>query len=321
MRVLFFLLFTASIFGQQLRFTGSEISVGTGMIFSGNFVEAQAGDTLYFGQLVYYDIDDGKFYLASVDSSNHFETILAVVAEDTTYPDIVSRFLIKGFIKDTSGDWTAGSILYTESSDEGYGDAVLIDEDKVYSTAGYALDTTTIFVDPNKEGYYWDDLRFPASVLRLPGSSPPTATDYVGSQVLAFPTNADATIHFLVQMPHSWIEGTDITPHIHYALSADGTDPDSVRWVFTYSWADIDEAIEEPTSANVTDIVTSLVDSTHYLLDLGTLDGDGKTISSILLCSLTRDISEDDYGGSIYLLEIDIHYLTDGKGSRQELVK
>jgi len=41
----------------------------------------------------------------------------------------------------------------------------------------------------------------------------------------------------------------------------------------------------------------------------------------MIICSLARDVSEDDYGGSAYLLEIDFHYLTDGKGSRQEYVK
>ena len=57
------------------------------------------------------------------------------------------------------------------------------------------------------------------------------------------------------------------------------------------------------------------------LTSIGRITATGKTLSSVILCSITRDVSEDDYGGSVYLLYVDVHYLTDGKGSRQVLVK
>lgn len=306
-------------FGQQLRFTGTAINIGNGKTFSGEFIQGTAGDTLVFGELCYLK-SDNKFYKANPSTAGHFTSLLGIVAEDTLNTDNVGRFLVKGFIKDTSYSYTAGDMLFADTAR--YTDSYFISGAEINANIGFVVDSVTIFIDTDWEGYYWDDLRFPVSTLRLPASNPPTATNYLGSQVLAFPTNADASIYFIVQMPHSWITGTDIDPHIHYTLSTNGTNPDSVRWVFTYSWVGINGQFPTQTTVNKTDIVTSKVDSTHYLLDLGSIDASGITgVSSMIICSLTRDVSEDDYGGSIYLLEIDIHYLSDAKGSRQEYIK
>lgn len=162
-----------------------------------------------------------------------------------------------------------------------------------------------------------DDLRFPVSAIRLPASNPPTATLYLGGEVLAFPTNADAVVYFDVQIPHhacnmrvdSLMYSDSVGVHIHVLYSADGTDPDSVRWVLTYSWANINDEFPAPTTVNTTVTVTDRVDSTHYLEGITYIPSSDKKYSSMILMSLTRDVSEDDYGGSVYLIEADIHYL------------
>ena len=158
------------------------------------------------------------------------------------------------------------------------------------------------------DSFYTEDLRTTASSIRLPTGNPPTSTAYQGGEVLAFPTNADAKIYFEFQMPHARQDDSDINIHLHYALSEDGASPDSVKWVLTYTWANIDGTIAAPTTVNYTMDVDGEIDSTHYLDYMITITGTGKTYSSVLICSLMRDVSEDAYAGSVYLIELDAHY-------------
>lgn len=158
------------------------------------------------------------------------------------------------------------------------------------------------------DSVYTEDLRTPVSSIRLPGSGAPTVTQYVGGSVLEFPTSADASIYFEFQMPHGRDEDSNINIHLHYALSANASAGDSVRWIISYSWSNIDGAIPEPTTVNYTPVLTDKVDSTHYIDYIVTINGTGKTYSSVLLCSLRRDVSEDNYAGSIYLMTLDAHF-------------
>lgn len=68
-----------------------------------------------------------------------------------------------------------------------------------------------------------------------------------------------------------------------------------------------------------------ILDLKHYLTDLGTLTGTGKTMSSMLLCRLFRDatgaLKTDDYGNTTFGLEIDFHIEIDSFGSIAEYTK
>lgn len=177
-------------------------------------------------------------------------------------------------------------------------------------------DTATVLRgEMGEDTTYREDLRFPVGSIRLPASNPPTATAYVGSQVLAFSESADNILYFQAQIPHNAVNSSNamysdsIYFHIHCAYETNGSSPDSVAWVFTYSWSNIDGTISEPTTVNKRITVTTRLDSTQYLEDIAAIPTSGKTASSMLLMSLTRDVSEDDYGADVYLLEVDIHYL------------
>lgn len=319
--LLLFSLFVSVGFSQQLKFTGSQLSLGEGRLFSGEFIQGLMGDTVAFGTACYLLSDKSAFYVADSDSLVHFNSIIGIMVDDSIPAGIDGRLLIKGIIIDSSFNFTPNEKIYIGNSGAIEGDNTFAKEDQINKEIGFAINDTTIFIDTEADENYWDDLRFSVSNTRLPGSGAATPTLYQGTEVLALPTNADATVYFQVQMPHSWVEGTDIDIHCHYALSQNGTNPDSVRFVFTYSWANVNGTIPAPSTLNKTEYVSTNLDSTHYLSDFGDLTGTGKTLSSIILCSITRDVSEDDYGGSVYLFYVDVHYLTDGKGSRQVLVK
>jgi hypothetical protein len=173
----------------------------------------------------------------------------------------------------------------------------------------------------------WDDLR-----VSLDKGSSSASLEYVwggsGPQIWYFRDNEGLeAMSFVVQMPHSWKEGTMIYPHIHWLPKS--SESGNVQWNLDYSWQNYDSAtpLVFPTYTTST-VVTSgpFVANTHRITSLtgGTgLDGTGNKISSILICRIWRNSSNgaDTYRDDAGLLSLDFHYQIDTVGSRAEYVK
>jgi len=220
---------------------------------------------------------------------------------------------------------TKGVILMGAGQDMGIG---YDGTDGIIDTSLVAASDLLIDCGTNKtvelQEVVWDDQQINLNAVRLHPTQTPTWTDYHGSQVLAFSDTTDHTIYFSAQLTHKYKEGEDIEFHIHYAIETDGAGAgaENVAWSFTHAWSDIDAAIPNATTVAVAYDVQNKVDDTHYLGEIaGTITGTSKNISSLLLCSLTRDVSEDSYGADVYLLAADFHVPLDTMGSRQEGVK
>lgn len=171
----------------------------------------------------------------------------------------------------------------------------------------------------------WTDLVVPATVIKTPASQAPTWTSYKGSEILAFADQSvegnEERVFFVVQLLHSYKEGTELRPHVHW-VGEDNT-AGNVVWKMSYSWANIGEAFPTETSIQVTDANSTTTDE-HNLAEFASITGTGKGLSSMLLCSLRRHSSNaaDTYTGKdAYLLEFDIHYQQDTLGSQQEYSK
>ena len=171
----------------------------------------------------------------------------------------------------------------------------------------------------------YDDLRFPATSVKGGGAFPPTETAYRGGLVLAFGTGPNnEAIQFNAQLPHKYKEGTDIVAHIHWVIPVSGVGggAENVKWDFTYSWANIASDFPVESSDTITVDVQNDVLNNHMVDDIVTMNGAGKTISSMIICSLERDVGvANDYADDAYLVEIDFHYQIDTQGSRQITVK
>jgi len=169
----------------------------------------------------------------------------------------------------------------------------------------------------------WDDQQVNISSVRLPPSGAPSWAAYKGGQVLEFSGSADNTIYFTAQLSHKIKVGSDIDFHIHY-VPEDNT-AGNARWVFTYSWANISEAM--PGETTVTKILaTPEVTDKHTYADIADISPSATQggISSILLCSLTRTGShgDDTYNNKVIrLTAADFHLEMDMIGSRTELAK
>lgn len=169
----------------------------------------------------------------------------------------------------------------------------------------------------------WDDLRVSANTVSFLGlgSYPDWETFTYDLQGLAFSSSADEEVHFSVQMPHGWKEGSTIYPHVHWAPSTAASG--GVTWVLEYTWANINGTFGSSSTMTFDDSTDSTALKHHIAVNGTGIDGSGKTLSSMLICRLYRDVSDanDDYGADAFLLEFDIHYELDTVGSRQETSK
>jgi hypothetical protein len=177
----------------------------------------------------------------------------------------------------------------------------------------------------------YDDLRiFPGSFDR-PGISDPTIVAYdvngggVSTYLWQFDVNNIAS--FVVQLPHSYKQGTDITVHIHWTPGPRGVAENGkfVGWKVDYSWANINANFPTMLTADLSDACDG-TNHKHQMTPEATIDGHtvSKNISSVLLCNVKRtDTGADDtWVGTIsgerpMLLEIDFHFQIDTVGSRQ----
>jgi hypothetical protein len=138
------------------------------------------------------------------------------------------------------------------------------------------------------------------------------------------PTNPNE-LYFSAQLPHEWLEGSNLEPHVHWVPNANGAAGERVRWGFEYTWTAPFSSFENTTlmyaTTNAQDI--DLVKDDHLISRFGTLDATGKTLSSMLICRVFRDAEDvgDTFTDFAGFLEFDFHYQKNTLGSRQEFVK
>ena len=284
---------------------------------SGFYENGLAGETLGARKLVYLDTN-GYWRLADADDVNRFP-VVGITLESIPVNNY-GGILTKGYIGDSSWGWaTIGGPIYATSTQGELSQTAPVDgvksqvvgivkeSDLILFDTGLNFRSTELTVNENN----WDDLRFPASSVRLGGAAPATFQAYKSGGVLAFADNQTQYIYVVAQMPHTWAEGTDIEAHLHWTTPVNGAGlgAENVKWDLTYSWSNINAAIPNASTDTVTvDVQTFTADMQQYT-SFGTITGTGKTYSSCLIISLSRDSTvANDYANPAYLIEFDIHY-------------
>ena len=193
-------------------------------------------------------------------------------------------------------------------------------------SADYDWTGSHTFEDISYSDTYWDDLKVPVSSVKVrAAANPPDWDAFSGGnlQLLWFDQAQMEQVFFTVQMPHAWKEGTDLHAHVHWTPNASGLAGQTVQWGLEYSWSNI--GVTFPGTTIITGSTPfpneQLVANRHYLTDLGDISGTGKTLSSMLICRLFRDATNDTLPDDAGLLEFDFHYEIDSPGSRQEYVQ
>lgn len=202
-------------------------------------------------------------------------------------------------------------------SDGAVGDIVPVTTEnttRLYTKLSTGWERTSNLVPADKE--LWDDFRFPAQAINPPGiaSDPTWDTTNIG---WSFANGATKVIQMVAQMPHGWVEGSRIHPHIHWEPSTAATG--NVLWRLQYRWRDEGDTAEALTTLDI------LAPANGTALTLQRdffpyVSGAGKEKSSILELQLSRigGDTTDTFSGAAILKEFDIHYQLDSLGSSVE---
>lgn len=181
----------------------------------------------------------------------------------------------------------------------------------------------------------WEDLRIDGLLMK-DGSVPPSFAKWLdngsgssGVYINWFAAGSINEVHFSVQMPHNWKEGSSIYPHVHWVPKTNSDeDPASqkVRWGLEYTAiTNIGVTFGNTNIIYAKDHSPSeaLVANRHYITSFDAISMTGKTISTVFACRLFRDAthSEDTYEDEAGFLYFDIHYEVDSLGSNSELAK
>ena len=121
-----------------------------------------------------------------------------------------------------------------------------------------------------------------------------------------------------MQLPHGYLAGSDLKPHIHWSPSDDNTG--DVVWGVEYTFINASAVFPDTTSLEATDTCDGGLK--HQIVNLGTIPGIGSSndTSSMLLARVYRkgDDANDTYSGAAALLEFDIHYQSNRAGTVAE---
>lgn len=198
--------------------------------------------------------------------------------------------------------------------------------------AGYYYNSGTsgspVWIKLAEQGNRWDDLR-----VELNNGSDGATISYFsgnsGPQIYYFRDGSGLeSMSFVVQLPHTWKEGTTIYPHLHWSPKEDKTG--NVEWNLDYTWVNYDAVTPQVFPALITSTVVAngpFTANTHMITALTAgnagIDGSGKKISSILICKLWRNSGNtaDTYTANAGLLFMDFHIQVDGYGSEGVFTK
>jgi len=157
-----------------------------------------------------------------------------------------------------------------------------------------------------------EDLRFPASVIKVTGASNIPGWDAT-NYGYDFDASTMEQAYFIAQFPHSRKSGTNVDTHFHWQ-TADANAGDVV-WCIEYTWANINGQFGAVSYECNVDSATG--DATQHLMTpQGEISGSGFGSSSIMKGRLFRNATDprDTYANDALLLEFDIHYKVDKLG-------
>jgi len=197
----------------------------------------------------------------------------------------------------------------------------------------YALITLIAFILGGQNWFaydnvYYEDLRAPAATLSV-GVGAGNSADQGLDGTLLFASNQDEEAFMIMQLPHSYLNGSNIEPHVHWAKSTSaGGD---VCWAIDWECKDVGETFAGSATLPMV-YVTDDADTAelHAYAETASFDPLCAGLSCICKFRIWRDIdggscsgtpADDDYGADAILYEFDIHYQMDQPGSVGEATK
>jgi hypothetical protein len=169
----------------------------------------------------------------------------------------------------------------------------------------------------------WGRVHMSALEGRLRGVADPTLvqvqTDGAGSigvYSMGFSNTAQQELFFAAQLPHSFAQGADLKPMLHWAPSDAGGG--RVIWGIEYSWANMAGAFPLTKTLEVTS--TAVGSLAHISVQLGVMTASGFAIASGMLMRVYRKAADvnDDYSATAIMLGVALNIEHDTRGSYAE---
>lgn len=164
---------------------------------------------------------------------------------------------------------------------------------------------------------FWEDLRFPAAAIQLnPANTHPALDTEIPGR--SYRNGETDTQIVMMQLPHSWLEGSVLKPHVHWQKTTSAAG--NVVWSLSYQWSSTGKVLEDAIvlSASVPTVSDQDTANLHAFTPLGDISTAGRKISDMLLMKLSRLGSDaaDTYEATARLIEFDVHYQASTAGSR-----
>jgi len=167
----------------------------------------------------------------------------------------------------------------------------------------------------------WDDLRFPVQGINPAGAvNAPAVDTAVFPGTLLFDSAIVNTIVGVAQMPHAWLVGSSIHPHIHWAKTSAAAG--GVVWEFRYAIAGIGGVFGAYSAyeACTNPIPSSDTLNKHAVAAWSQIDMTNFGESTMIVWQLQRNTAAagDTYAADARLFEFDIHFQVSRFGSVSE---
>lgn len=160
----------------------------------------------------------------------------------------------------------------------------------------------------------WDDLRAPATSIKAGPAAVLPDWDETNLGWLLDGARTE-TVIAIFQTEHSYREGTNLIPHIHWRATTNNAG--NVYWQLEYVWNTTGDVQGGFTTINLTTTVSGVA-LTLQLDDFAAISYAGADIFSTIKCKLSRlgGHGNDTYNGDDVLLEeFDLHFQKDALGS------
>lgn len=166
----------------------------------------------------------------------------------------------------------------------------------------------------------WNDLRVSLESTRInPATSKPDLINFIGNtKVYGFDPSSVEGVTFSLQMPHNYIIGSRLRPHIHFSPTT--TNVGDIVFGLECTMSDVNGTFPSTTTVYATATTSGIVGK-HQILSFPEISGFQGT-SGMICCYLFRNATDsgDTYTGDVAVLEYDIHYQVGSFGSRQEFI-
>ena len=181
------------------------------------------------------------------------------------------------------------------------------------------ITTGKLLTVPHSSNAVYDPIVIPASQMKQDATDKPDF-DYTNVG-LVFDPGLDEAVNIVVEMPHSWFEGSSIVPKGRWVQSSAG----NVVWQIEYKWTNrgaIAASGFTTVSASTAQYSWSSGDLNNTTA-FAAIAGTAMTVGSTLQIILTRlgANGSDTYATDALLTQLDIMIQHDGKGTRQEYTK